>query len=173
MARWTASLTRLGLMTLSLALVACMGTASSSPSGGVEGATLEPAASAAGSDAAASGPQAEAEAQACAAIQAWSDEMRALGAMDASTASVDDVRVQVDEIRVAWTAVLTSLQAVEVTDEQAVMTAGEQLETGIDNFQTDVPVADAIANVQTAAQPLKASYQEMADGLGCTIADPY
>jgi hypothetical protein len=169
MARWTASLTRLGLLTLSLALVACTGTASSSPSGGVEGATLEPA----GSGAAASGPQAEAEAQACDAIQAWSDEMRALGAMDASTASVDDVRVQVDEIRVAWTAILTSLQAVELTDEQAVMTAGEQLETGIDNFQTDVPVADAIANVQAAAQPLKDTYTEMADGLGCTIQDPY
>ncbi|HEX2469664.1 MAG TPA: hypothetical protein VHK05_03665 [Candidatus Limnocylindrales bacterium] len=172
MARWTASLIRLGLLTLSLALVACTGSASSSPSGGVEGATLE-ASAPAGSDAAASGPQADAEAQACAAIQAWSDEMRALGAMDASTASIDDVRVQADEIRVAWTAIKTSLQAVEVTDEQAVMTAGEQLETAIDNFQTDVPVAEAIANVQTAAQPLKDTYQEMADGLGCTIQDPY
>jgi hypothetical protein len=170
MARWTASLTRLGLLTLSLALVACTGTTSSSPSGGVEGAS---ASAPAGSDAAASGPQADAEAQACDAIQAWSDEMKALGAMDAATASVDDVRVQVDEIRVAWTAVLTSLQAVEVTDEQAVMAAGEQLETGIDDFQTDVPVADAIANVQAAAQPLKDTYQEMANGLGCTIADPY
>ncbi len=60
-----------------------------------------------------------------------------------------------------------------MTDEQAVETAGEQLETGLDEFQTDVPVAEAVADVQTAAQPLKGVYTEMADGLGCTIENPY
>jgi hypothetical protein len=34
-------------------------------------------------------------------------------------------------------------------------------------------MADAIAGVKTAAQPLKDSYGEMADGLGCTIQNPY
>jgi hypothetical protein len=170
MARNRAPLIALGVLTVSLALAACAGTASTSPSAAVQGATTEPAGSA--SEPAASG-QAGAEAEACAAIQTWSDEMRALVAMDASTASVDDVRAQVDKIRAAWDGIRESLENVDATDEDAIVAAGQALETGIDNFQTDVPVADAIASVQTAAQPLKDAYSEMADGLGCTIQNPY
>ena len=36
-----------------------------------------------------------------------------------------------------------------------------------------MPIADAIAGVKTAAEPLKTAYKEMADGLGCNIATPY
>jgi hypothetical protein len=172
MARHRALLFALGLLSATLALAACTGTASTSPSAEVQGATTEPSGSASEPAASASG-QAGAEQQACAAIQAWSDEMRALAAMDATTASVDDVRAQVDKIKAAWEGVRASLQNVDATDEDAVVAAGQQLETGIDNFQTDVPVADAIAAVQTSAQPLKNVYGEMANGLGCTIANPY
>jgi hypothetical protein len=165
MARHRAPLFALGLLSVSLVIAACAGTASTSPSAAVQGATTEPAASASG--------QAGAEAQACTAIQTWSDEMRALVAMDAATASVDDVRAQVDKIKAAWDGVKASLQNVDATDEDAVVAAGQTLETGIDNFQTDVPMADAIVAVQTSAQPLKDAYGEMSDGLGCTIENPY
>jgi hypothetical protein len=170
MARYRVPLFALGLLSVSLALAACAGTSSTSPSAGVQGATTEP--SAAPSEPAASG-QAGAEAEACAAIQTWSDEMRALVAMDASTASVEDVRAQVDKIRAAWDGIRASLENVDATDEDAIVAAGQTLETGIDNFQTDVPMADAIGAVQTSAQPLKDAYSEMADGLGCTIENPY
>jgi hypothetical protein len=36
-----------------------------------------------------------------------------------------------------------------------------------------VPIADAISGVKTAAEPLKAAYKEMADGMGCAIVTPY
>lgn len=172
MAQNRAPLLAFGLLGISLALAACAGTSSTSPSAEVQGATTEPSGSASEPAASASG-QAGAEAAACAAIQAWSDEMRALGAMDASTASVDDVRAQVDKIKAAWDGVKASLETVDATDEQAVIDAGKTLETGIDGFQTDVPMADAIAAVQASAQPLKSAYGEMADGLGCTIQNPY
>jgi hypothetical protein len=172
MARHRAPLFALGMLSISLALAACAGTASTSPSAGVQGATTEPSGSASGS-AASDSVQAGAEQQACAAIQTWSDEMRALVAMDASTASVDDVKAQADKIRASWEAVRASLQNVDATDEDAVVAAGQQLATGIDSFQTDVPVADAIAAVQTSALPLKNAYTEMANGLGCSIQNPY
>ena len=178
MARYRAPLVTFGLLSVSLALAACTGTASTSPSAEVQGATTEPsagsesAAPASESAAPASG-QAGAEAQACTAIQTWSDDMRALVAMDASTASVEDVQAQVDKIKASWEGIKASLETVDATDEDAVREAGKTLETGIDNFQTDVPMADAIAGVKTAAQPLKDSYAEMADGLGCTIQNPY
>ena len=177
MARHGAPLFALGLLTASLVMASCAGATSTSPSAGVQGATTEPSASASGpaasTAASAASGQAGAEAQACDAIQAWSDEMRALVAMDASTASVDDVRAQVDKIRTAWEGVKASLQNVDATDEDAVLAAGQTLETGIDNFQTDVPMADAIAAVQASAQPLKSVYGEMSNGLGCTIQNPY
>jgi hypothetical protein len=183
-----AALTTLGL---SLLLAACAGTASpSAPAGGsVAGATAagsspaasveEPSASApgaSGSGAAASESltvQDEAEVAACDAVQAWSDSMQELVAMDPAVASTDDVQAQVEKIRTAWEDVKASLENVDAADEDAVRDAAESLESSIDDFNTDVPVADAIEEIKTAGQPLRDVYRNMADGLGCELVDPY
>ena len=163
MPRRTAVLTALGPLTLSLALVACAAETAAptlTPGGTVAGAAEDTG-------------QTEAEARACDAIQAWSDEMNTLAEMDITTASAEDVQAQLDEIGGAWDEVRSSLAEVEAADEQAVMDAGEELETAIDEAQTDIPIADVIEDVQSAAQPLQSVYQEMADGIGCTLENPY
>ena len=118
-------------------------------------------------------PQADAEQAACAAIQTWSDEMRQFAALDASSASIEDVQAQADAVEEAWADVKTSMDNVEAADEAAFLAAGAELEAALTDFSTDVPVADAIDEIKTAADPLKAAYGEVADGLGCTIVTPY
>ena len=99
--------------------------------------------------------------------------MRALTTMDTNTASVDDVKAQVIKIKTAWSDVKKSLQEVDAADEQAMADAGKDLETAVDNVQTDVPVAQMVDSVQTAAEPIRNAYKEMANGLGCTLQNPY
>lgn len=118
-------------------------------------------------------PQGDAEKAVCTALQTWSDEMRAFAALDASTASIEDVQAQRDAVADAWADVKTALGGVEAADEAAVTAAAAGLEAALDDFSTDVPVADAIDEIKTAAEPLKAAYGEMADGMGCAIATPY
>ena len=151
MARRNAALA-VGTLTLSLALVACAG--GTSPSGEVLSETspplgTEPAGGA--TTAPGTSGQGSAEAAACAAIQTWSDEMRALADTDPATASVEDVRAQVDTIRTAWEDVKTSLNAVEAADEQAVVDAGQGLETAVDDVSTDIPITDMVNEVKSAA----------------------
>ena len=118
-------------------------------------------------------PQADAEKAACDAIQTWSDAMRQFAALDASSASIEDVQAQADVVEEAWADVKTSMDNVEAADEAAFLAAGAELEAALTDFSTDVPVADAIDEIKTAADPLKAAYGEVADGLGCAIATPY
>ena len=118
-------------------------------------------------------PQADAEQAACAAIQTWSDAMRQFAALDASSASIEDVQAQADVVEEAWADVKTSMDNVEAADEAAFLAAGAELEAALTDFSTDVPVADAIDEIKTAADPLKAAYGEVADGLDCAIATPY
>lgn len=118
-------------------------------------------------------PQSDAEKAACAAIQTWSDEMRAFAELDPTTATSEDVDAQAEAVSASWAAVMESLRAVESADEAALETAAEGLEAALAEFPTDVPVADAIDSVKTAAEPLREAYQEMANGLGCAIATPY
>ena len=99
--------------------------------------------------------------------------MRALAATDPATASVDDVRAQVESIWTAWDEVKASLREVTAADEEAVMSAGSTLETAVDDLATDIPISDMVSQVQAGAQPLKDTYKEMADGLGCTLQNPY
>jgi hypothetical protein len=118
-------------------------------------------------------PQGDAEAAVCSAVQTWSNEMRALVALDASTASAEDVAAQRDKVESAWADVKTALGGVPTADQAAVEAGWATLEAALKNIPTDVPIADAIAGIKTAAEPLKAAYKEMADGLGCKIATPY
>ena len=171
MARRNTALAALGPLTLALALGACTGSASPEASQGVAGETSVAGSTGEGS-AAASG-QTAAEAKACDAIQTWSDEMHKLGAIDTTTASVDDVKAQVLAIKNAWANVKTALNDVNVADKQAVEDAGKGLETAVDNVQTNVPIAQMVDSVQTAAEPLRAVYQQMDNGLGCTLQSPY
>ena len=52
------------------------------------------------------------------------------------------------------------------------MSAGSTLETAVDDLATDIDL-DMVSQVQAGAQPLKDTYKEMADGLGCTLQNPY
>jgi hypothetical protein len=142
------SIFAVGILSVALAVAACGGGATASP-------------------------QADAEQAACAAIQTWSDEMRQFAALDASSASIEDVQAQADAVKEAWADVKTAMDTVEAADEAAFLAAGATLEAALTDFSTDVPVADAINEIKIAADPLKAAYGEVADGLGCVIATPY
>ncbi len=118
-------------------------------------------------------PQADAEKAACAAIQTWSDEMRQFEALDPTTATADDVKAQAGAVQSAWADVKSAMGAVNAADKAAFMAAGDTLEAALKNIPTDVPVADAIAGVKTAAAPLKATYTEVANGINCVLVTPY
>jgi len=181
MARRNLAFAALGPLAISLALVACTGAASPNPTSEVLGETSEPVAPAsepASSEAGAtsgagSSEQAGAEAAVCTALQTWSDDMRALTSVDTTTASVDDVRAQVDKVKADWDAVKSSLEAVDAADKDALEQAGDSMKDTLDSLSTDVPVADMVAQAKTAADPLKGAYQEMANGMGCTLSNPY
>jgi hypothetical protein len=118
-------------------------------------------------------PQADAEAAACSAIQTWSDEMQAFVALDASSASAEDVAAQRGVVTQAWSDVKAALAGVPDANTAAVEAGWASLEAALKDIPTDVPIADAIAGVKAAAEPLKSAYREMADGLGCAIVTPY
>jgi hypothetical protein len=118
-------------------------------------------------------PQSDAEAAVCTALQTWSDEMRTLTNLDATTTSIDDAKAQAEKVSTAWGDVKTALAGVNAADKAAVEAGGDALVAAINAFPTDVPVAEAIAAVKTAAEPLKTAYTEMANGMGCKLATPY
>jgi hypothetical protein len=186
------AVTTLGVaLGMSLVLAACTSVASPQPaaSGAVAGVTASassadasgasPGASATSSAASSASPsgtmtlQGAAEASACSAFQSLGDEMRALAALDPAVASKDDVSAQVEKVRVAWFDVKSSLQAVNQADDTALREAGRGLETAIDDFATDVPLTEAMGTVRAAAEPVRVAYKNMADGLGCTLTNPY
>lgn len=118
-------------------------------------------------------PQGDAEAAVCSAVQTWSDEMRKLVGLDVGSASVEDVQAQRDVVTQAWADVKTALGGVSSADTAAVEAGWTTLEAALKDIPTDVPIADAIAGVKAAAEPLKSAYREMADGLGCKVVTPY
>lgn len=118
-------------------------------------------------------PQEDAEAATCAAIQTFSDELRELYSLDTATASIEDYQAQRTVVVDSWAAVTTSLEGVEAADDAAVTAGKAAVTAAIDSFPTDAPVAEAVEGVRTAADPMRAAYLEMADGLGCAIATPF
>jgi hypothetical protein len=138
-----------GLAAVVVALAACGATASPAPS------------------------QDDAEAAACSAIQTWADEMRTFAALDPATASIEDVAAQREAVADAWDAFKATLATVDSADKAAVETAGATLEAALTDIPTDAPIADVVGGITAAAAPLKAVYQEMADGLGCTLVAPF
>jgi ribosomal protein S12 methylthiotransferase accessory factor YcaO len=118
-------------------------------------------------------PQPAAEQAVCEAVQTWSDEMRTLTSLDPATASAEDIQAQADVVSNAWDDVKTAMEGVTVADQAAIEAGWASLEAALKNVPTDVPIADAIAGIKSAAEPLKTAYKEMADGLGCKIATPY
>lgn len=118
-------------------------------------------------------PQEDAEAATCAAIQTFSDELRSLYSLDPASASIEDYQAQREVVTDSWDAVKSSLEGVEAADAAAVEAGKAAVETAITSFPTDAPIADAVAGVRTAADPMRDAYLEMADGLGCAIATPF
>ena len=117
-------------------------------------------------------PQSDAEAAVCDALQVWSDEMNALEDLSTSD-SIEEFQAQADVVAAAWDDVKVALEGVESADRAAVEAGGEALAAALGDFSTDVPVTEAWAELQAAAEPLKAAYKEMADGMSCAIATPY
>jgi hypothetical protein len=117
--------------------------------------------------------QAEAEAATCDALQVWSDEMRTLTSMDATNATLDEVKAQRSTVQSAWAEVKDAYADVDGADTAALQEAAALFERALQNIPSGVPVADVIANLKIAAVPLQAAYREVADGLGCVIATPY
>lgn len=118
-------------------------------------------------------PQEDAEAASCAAIQTFSDELRALYSLDPASASIEDYQAQRDVVSDSWDAVKESLEGVEAADAAAVEAGKAAVETAISSFPTDAPIDEAVEGVRTAADPMRDAYLEMADGLGCAIATPF
>jgi hypothetical protein len=117
--------------------------------------------------------QPEAEAATCAAIQVWSDEMRTLTSMDATNATLDEVKAQRSVVQSAWAEVRDAYADVEGADTAALEEGAALLEQALRNIPSGVPVQDVIANLKIASVPLQVAYREVADGLGCAIATPY
>jgi hypothetical protein len=118
-------------------------------------------------------PQEDAEAATCAAIQTFSDEVRALYSLDPAAASIEDYKAQRLVVEQAWDDVQASLTGVEAADDAAVEAGKAAVESAIGSFPTDAPVDEAVESVRTAADPMRDAYLEMADGLGCAIATPF
>jgi hypothetical protein len=117
--------------------------------------------------------QVEAEAATCEALQAWSDAMQTLVLMDGGNASVDEVKAQRSVVQSAWAEVKDAYADVEGADTAALQEAAALFERALRNIPPGVPVTDIIANLRIAAVPLQAAYGEVANGLGCEIANPF
>jgi hypothetical protein len=111
--------------------------------------------------------QGDAEGQLCSDLDAFATSLGGLTDLDPATASVDDIDAAQASIQSAWDAVKESAADVGEADDSAVESAWQGVVTAIDNFDTEVPVADAIAPVQDAASDVEAAYDEMRNGVGC------
>ena len=117
--------------------------------------------------------QAQAEQSTCAAIQTLSDELRAFAALDPASTPVKVIGTQRAAVAAAWEQLKYSYQQIETANTAALATAGDALEATINAFDKNAPIAGEIDKIKAAAQPLKAAYQQLANGLGCQIATPY
>ncbi len=118
-------------------------------------------------------PQSAAEQATCQALQTWSDDMRTLASMDPTTVGATQLAAQVQKVQDAWSAVEASLKDVSAADKAAVEAGWTTLKAALGAFDASKPVADQVAAIKTAAEPLKTAYKEMGNGFGCVFVTPY
>ena len=112
--------------------------------------------------------QASAEADLCQSLAAFGSSVDALTALDPQTASIEDVQAARDDIDAAWNDVVAASGDVSEADRAALEDAWNGVAQSIDDFPTDEPVADGLAQVQSAAGAVQSAREEMANGVGCT-----
>ena len=113
--------------------------------------------------------QPSAEAAACASVSAFQTTLQDFRDLDPATASMEDVQGARDDIQVAWDQVKSEATDLTEADEAAVDEAWNGVAQTIDAFPSDEPIEDGLASVQDAAGDVQTAFQEMADGLGCTL----
>jgi hypothetical protein len=111
--------------------------------------------------------QASAEADLCGSLSAFGDSLQALEDLDPASASIEDVEAAREDIDAAWDDVAAAAQDVSEADEAALETAWSDLSTEIQNVETDQPIADVLADIQSSAGEVRGVFQEMSDGSGC------
>jgi hypothetical protein len=111
--------------------------------------------------------QPSAEQALCDSLAAFADSVQAITDLDPATDSVEDMQAAADTAQEQWAAVETAAAEVGEADEAAVEAAWTDLAQQIDDFSTDVPVSDALAEVEAGADEVQGAYEEMANGLGC------
>jgi hypothetical protein len=113
--------------------------------------------------------QPSAEAAVCASVSAFGTSIQDFRDLDPATASIEDVQAARDDIQAAWDQVKSEATDLTEADEAAVEEAWNSVSQSIDDFPSDEPIEDGLASVQDAAGGVQTAFQEMADGLGCTV----
>ncbi len=111
--------------------------------------------------------QPSAEQALCDSLAAFSDSITAMTDLSPTTASVDDLNAARDASQEAWDQVKTDAANVSGADDAALEAAWNGLSDAITGFATDVSIVDALGQVQSAADDVRAAYGEMRDGLSC------
>ena len=111
--------------------------------------------------------QPSAEQALCDALATFNDSVQAIADLDPATDSIEDMQAAADAAQEQWAAVETAAAAVTEADEAAVEAAWTDLAQQIGDFPTDIPVSDALAQIETGVDGVQGAYQEMANGLGC------
>ena len=113
--------------------------------------------------------QPSAEAAVCASVSAFGTAVQDFRDLDPATASIEDVQAARDEIQAAWDQVKSEATDLNEADEAAVDEAWNSVAQSIDGFPSDEPIEDGLATVQDAAGGVQTAFQEMADGVGCSV----
>jgi len=115
--------------------------------------------------------QPSAEAAVCTSVAALGTALQDFRDLDPATASIEDVQAARDDIQGAWDQVKAEATDLNEADEAAVDEAWNGVAQSIDDFPTDEPIEDGLASVQDATGGVQTAYQEMADGLGCSLEE--
>lgn len=113
--------------------------------------------------------QTTAEQALCDSLAAFADSVQAITDLDPATDSIEDLQAAREAAQGAWEDVEAAAAEVSEADAAAVDAAWNGLAQQIDGFSTDVPVSDALAEVEASADEVRGAYEEMANGLGCDI----
>jgi hypothetical protein len=111
--------------------------------------------------------QPSAEQALCDSLAAFGDSVQAIADTDPATDSVEDIQAAATAAQEAWDQVLLDAADVEAADEAAVDSAWTDLAAQIGDFSTDVPIEDAVAEIDAGVDEVQAAYDEMRNGLGC------
>lgn len=117
--------------------------------------------------------QEQAKKATCEALQTWSDSMRALTTIAPGQTSATQIAALRQDVEKAWDGVTSNLANVTSANKAAVEAGWASLETALKNIPADATPADVVTSVKTAAEPLRAAYQELGTGLGCVFVTPY